>query len=90
MGIQGSILRDDVPPVCSTVTVLSMQCKAKCLKKKEEILNGDLKILIGTLNDTITLNCGHGQSIHILDASYGNPSIDHFLIKKGYLMKHVA
>ncbi|SCP05487.1 conserved Plasmodium protein, unknown function [Plasmodium ovale] len=58
---------------------------AKCLKKKEEILNGDLKILIGTLNDTIALNCEHGQSIHILDASYGNPSIDHFLIKKDSL-----
>ncbi|CRG94996.1 conserved Plasmodium protein, unknown function [Plasmodium gallinaceum] len=56
----------------------------KCLKKKE-ILNGDLKILIGNLNETITLNCDNYKSIHILDASYGNPSIDKFLIKKDSL-----
>ncbi|CRH01125.1 conserved Plasmodium protein, unknown function [Plasmodium relictum] len=57
---------------------------AKCLRKKE-ILNGNLKILIGNLNETITLNCDSYKSIHILDASYGNPSVDKFLIKKDSL-----
>ncbi|EDL45872.1 hypothetical protein PVIIG_05089 [Plasmodium vivax India VII] len=44
--------------------------------------NSPVKILSGNLNERITLHCGGPQSVHILDASYGNPSVDHFLIKK--------
>ncbi|GAW82291.1 hypothetical protein, conserved [Plasmodium gonderi] len=56
-----------------------------CQKKKDEILNDSLKILTGKLNEKINLYCGHTQSIHILDASYGNPSVDNILIKKNSL-----
>ncbi|GAB67789.1 hypothetical protein PCYB_123550 [Plasmodium cynomolgi strain B] len=53
-----------------------------CLKPNDEIENGAVKIISGNLKERITLHCGGAQSIHILDASYGNPSVDHFLIKK--------
>lgn len=53
-----------------------------CLEKKEELTLGDLKILSGNMNETITLKCENSKNIHILDASYGKPTVDHFLIKK--------
>ncbi|SCO93777.1 conserved Plasmodium protein, unknown function [Plasmodium malariae] len=55
-----------------------------CLKR-EEIVKDNLKILIGNLNESIKLNCELSKTIHILDASYGNPSVDNFLIKKSSL-----
>ncbi|CAD2101652.1 conserved Plasmodium protein, unknown function [Plasmodium vinckei lentum] len=65
--------------------VLLCEYKIKCLYGKEETLKGNLKILSGNINENITLKCEQGEFIHILDASYGNPNIDNFLIKKNSL-----
>ncbi|SCM08728.1 conserved Plasmodium protein, unknown function [Plasmodium chabaudi chabaudi] len=65
--------------------VLLYEYKIKCLYAKEETLKGNLKILSGNINENITLKCDQGEFIHILDASYGNPNIDNFLIKKNSL-----
>ncbi|KYN97067.1 hypothetical protein PGSY75_1327100 [Plasmodium gaboni] len=53
-----------------------------CLKKKEEIKNGDIKIITSDLNEIVTLSCEDEKSIHIFDASYGNPTLDKLFIKK--------
>ncbi|VUC57810.1 conserved protein, unknown function [Plasmodium berghei ANKA] len=66
--------------------VLLYEHKIKCLYAKDEtLLKGNLKILSGNINEKITLKCEQGEFIHILDASYGNPKIDNFLIKKNPL-----
>lgn len=66
------------------ITLSNYTIIVSCLKKKEEIKNGDIKIITSDLNETVTLSCDDEKSIHIFDASYGNPTLDKLLIKKSY------
>lgn len=71
------------PLICfCSIVVAGCKLAITSALTKEEFKNSNIKIVSSLKNETASLSCEDSKSIHILDSSYGNPSLENMLIKK--------
>lgn len=76
-------MRNLFPIICFCSFVLAVRMfRIGSGLTKEEFTNSNIKIVSSSKDETASLACENSKSIHILDASYGNPSLENMLIKK--------